>query len=370
MTEFGVDYNWEHRGPPGAEEETPFISCVSLGCYCGVALSLNSMGLRDAAFPFDWNRTSMEGVIHFLRTGFRDFFQFSEVRCFPESKSSGGKMFRGEHHSIWHEDCTTVEGTTKYERRICRLLQNSARKLLFIRCLNSNIEVIEGKRLLDVLKSLFPLSDVYVLLIADCQPRDDTFFIKGTEGRLIVHCVHQGRLGTVDYGAGYPVYNYAIAFAYECAIRDEVEADFHKFDRVRTCTELLSILAPFFGGAPQHIPFSPSTLPAPCLPLGYDLMPTGDDVAATAPTRGSTWPSHAREPGSILRHGPARNTQHTRPPPGDDLNATAPRSSPATASIRRSPEGEPQAPPADWQLDPASGADWDPGQQENGTLQR
>lgn len=261
MTEFGVDYNWEHAGE---NAEIPFVSCVSLGSHCGVAACLNSLELRHAAFPFDWNRTSMQGIVHFFQTGFADFLTFSAVRSFPESKSSGGKMFSGSHHSVWHEDCSTVDGIEKYERRICRLLQNTAGRILFVRCMNTNIDVTRGEELLSVLSRLFPGSSVYLLLIADCQPFEQTFFVEGTEDRLLVHCVNRSRLGTLDYGFGFPVYRDVIAFAYKCASGIEDAEACCKIGRVRSCGHMFSLLAPFFSGDPTEVPWTPSFSPAPC----------------------------------------------------------------------------------------------------------
>lgn len=197
------DYDWE------ADPDNPTldVSCVSLGCWCAVAACLSHLKLRDAAYPFDWNRTTMQGVIHFLQTGFADFLRFWLVKPFPGSIASGEKAFCGAHHSVWHEDLSTLEGVTKYHRRISRFFGNRAQRLLFIRIVNTTTEVLDGKLLLTVLQGLFPKSDVFLLLIVDCQPLACAMVVAGTGGRLLAHCVAQWPQDVL-------VYQEAILFAY------------------------------------------------------------------------------------------------------------------------------------------------------------
>jgi len=277
-TEFGHDYNWEHT-----DAETPAVSCISLGCWCGIAACLNALKLRDAAFPFDWNRTTMQGIIHFLDTSFVDFLQFSTVKAFPESKNSGGKMFSGVHHSVWHEDCSTAEHTEKYHRRISRLLQNTATKLLFIRCLNANTEVIEGEHLLSVLRCLYPQSEVCLLLIVDCQPAAKSFVVEGTNDQLLVYCIELSKLGTVAYAGGCPVYNDAIAFAYNHLIGAYTREAYHEVNRVRSCSEMFFLLTPFFCGPADQVPYLATYLPAPVLPAGWRANPVSRQCAPAFP---------------------------------------------------------------------------------------
>lgn len=290
-TEFGMDYNWEHSG---AQMVTPPVSCVSLGCWCGVAAALNHLNLRDAAFPFDWNRTTMQGILHFCSTGFADFLHFPDVKPFPESKSSGGKMWQGAHHSVWHEDLSIADGREKYVRRISRFLQNPARTLVFIRVLNSNTEVVEGENLLRILSTLFPKSNVYLLLIADCQLEASRFVVDSTEGRLLIHCIHHSKLGTVEYGGTYPVYHEAVRLAYKQATgcTDPVSMPLLK---VRSCVELFPYLAPFFGGHPQEVPFAPTPIPAPKFPPSMSWQrlkpPFFNDQSVVAPGALAQWPT-------------------------------------------------------------------------------
>lgn len=56
----------------GMSELTPVY--VSLGRYCEPAYELRALGLRDAAYPFDWMATlNFDGVCRVIANGFKDF---------------------------------------------------------------------------------------------------------------------------------------------------------------------------------------------------------------------------------------------------------------------------------------------------------
>ena len=50
-------------------------SLMSLGSYCGVAQTFESLGLREAAGPFDWMRTDCLGVTRLIQIGFQGFLE-------------------------------------------------------------------------------------------------------------------------------------------------------------------------------------------------------------------------------------------------------------------------------------------------------
>eukprot|EP00405_Crypthecodinium_cohnii_P042493 CAMPEP_0206557908 /NCGR_PEP_ID=MMETSP0325_2-20121206/19423_1 /ASSEMBLY_ACC=CAM_ASM_000347 /TAXON_ID=2866 /ORGANISM="Crypthecodinium cohnii, Strain Seligo" /LENGTH=505 /DNA_ID=CAMNT_0054058997 /DNA_START=146 /DNA_END=1663 /DNA_ORIENTATION=+ len=193
------DYDWETNGSSkGSPTSTTdgsssslgannSVSCVSLGSYCAVASCLTHLKLREAAFPFDWNRTTIQGVVHFLKSRFSDFLQFFLVKDFVGGKDTGGKAYCGVHHSVWHENLGSGDGQAKYQRRIERLYENKAERLLFIRSLNSSDELAAAQELLSTLESIFPKSRVYLLLIVTCQRESRQYFVSGLNRRLIVH---------------------------------------------------------------------------------------------------------------------------------------------------------------------------------------
>lgn len=63
-----------------------FKAFISLGWACVTAASMGKYGLRDGAYPFDWVRSQLNGVLHFLENDFEDFL------C-REHLSEDGKIF-------------------------------------------------------------------------------------------------------------------------------------------------------------------------------------------------------------------------------------------------------------------------------------
>ncbi|CAE8648343.1 unnamed protein product [Polarella glacialis] len=53
---------------------------ISLGCFCAPSYSLQLLGLKKNSFPFDWVRSSLDGIIHCLQAG--DSKAAQEVRTF------------------------------------------------------------------------------------------------------------------------------------------------------------------------------------------------------------------------------------------------------------------------------------------------
>merc|ERR1712232_1452296 len=102
--------------------DTDHVRLVSLGGYCGPKLSFQKLGRGAETLPFDWLRTRMEGILHFLRSDFDGFFEWS-------STASGGgaiTMYRSQYHSFWHDDPNDAGMRERYTRRIKRFWEIDA----------------------------------------------------------------------------------------------------------------------------------------------------------------------------------------------------------------------------------------------------
>ncbi|CAK0808484.1 unnamed protein product, partial [Prorocentrum cordatum] len=53
------------------------VQVVSVGSYCGAKLTLRRLGLGEAHMPFDWMRTSVRGLIHWLQHDFEGFLDWT-----------------------------------------------------------------------------------------------------------------------------------------------------------------------------------------------------------------------------------------------------------------------------------------------------
>merc|ERR1711879_455765 len=112
-------------------QELPMIA-VSLGSYCATRASIDAVGLGAEFLPFDWIRTTLHGVIKFLRDDFEGYFQYS-----TKMPVSGTKMvmLRSSEHSFWHHDVDDPDVRAKLQRRIERLrsIKQLAKPIIFVR---------------------------------------------------------------------------------------------------------------------------------------------------------------------------------------------------------------------------------------------
>lgn len=121
--------------PPGEREadvELDAVRLVSLGCFCGPKLSFQRLGRGAETLPFDWVRTRREGLLHLMRNDFEGFFDFTTKKPVPGSQMT---MFRGYHHSFWHDNPTESSMRERYTRRIQRWkeIDGSRFPVLFVR---------------------------------------------------------------------------------------------------------------------------------------------------------------------------------------------------------------------------------------------
>ncbi|CAK9077059.1 unnamed protein product [Durusdinium trenchii] len=143
------------------------LQLVSLGSFCGMKFSIQRLGLGDAHLPFDWIRTTSQGLERFLKHGFDDFFVAKRYDL-PEA---GMKVHRAEHHSFWHDDVSQPEVREKLLRRVNRFLglaENTpeSRDLLFIRSCACTDELREAEALYSALCGRFTVGPGRRLLLA------------------------------------------------------------------------------------------------------------------------------------------------------------------------------------------------------------
>ncbi|CAE7675187.1 unnamed protein product [Symbiodinium pilosum] len=176
----------KYKDAPVADPETARVQLVSLGSYCGPKLSFQKMGRGAETLPFDWIRTRMSGILRFLRSNFEGFYDFTTQQRVPETGSMM-VMFRGYHHSFWHDDPTEPKMHERYNRRIARLfdinsvvarsITSSAvktddwvRPVLFVRSIVSNEEVLQIPELMVELRKHFGQS-ARLLMVLESQRR-------------------------------------------------------------------------------------------------------------------------------------------------------------------------------------------------------
>lgn len=156
-------------------EASHWIQVVSVGSYCGAKLSLRRLGFGEAHMPFDWMRTTVYGLLHWLR---HDFEGFMDWTTRLEVVQSGQRMtvYRTQNASFWHDDLEDEVDREKLRRRIQRFLNlgkaDSNRALLFIRSAAGTDEIKHSEMLLALLQERFQSAGrrVFLLVILEDQP--------------------------------------------------------------------------------------------------------------------------------------------------------------------------------------------------------
>lgn len=166
---------------------------VSLGCYCGVARALQAVGLKQFAYPFDWVRTPIEGIIQCLDTCFADFMTYTI--CRDEGKK--GKLYTGSlwGGSFWHHDPASPKALDDFTRRVERLLgmREVARSTprVFVFAVNSSNELRQVFRLHSSLKRALPDACVYLVVLIDYQTSPGPLCVAGDAASIIFYRIHE-----------------------------------------------------------------------------------------------------------------------------------------------------------------------------------
>ncbi|KAG5509159.1 hypothetical protein JKF63_06168 [Porcisia hertigi] len=77
---------------------------VSLGGWCGPALMLGKLGLRKEAYPFDFSRVTLDGLMHFIQNGFAEGFYPPGPPPYRPECVGPWVLFRGQHTAFAHFD--------------------------------------------------------------------------------------------------------------------------------------------------------------------------------------------------------------------------------------------------------------------------
>eukprot|EP00930_Biecheleria_cincta_P041287 TRINITY_DN2827_c0_g1_i3.p1 TRINITY_DN2827_c0_g1~~TRINITY_DN2827_c0_g1_i3.p1 ORF type:complete len:331 (+),score=64.00 TRINITY_DN2827_c0_g1_i3:427-1419(+) len=154
---------------------TEHVRLISLGCMCGPKLSFQQLGRGAETLPFDWVRSRLEGILHFMRSNFESFYDYKTVR-----DCAGMTMYRSKYHSFFHDNPDDEGMREKYSRRIDRFMHidASSAPALFVRAVASTNELHLVAELFSELVSRFG-EQTHLLIILDYQTR--------MQGPAVVH---------------------------------------------------------------------------------------------------------------------------------------------------------------------------------------
>jgi hypothetical protein len=166
---------------------------VSLGSWCGVALTLEKMGLRKAAYPFDYVRSPQDGVIQCLENDFENFLSFTEFsvqrngKKFYYGASWGGSFY---HHDI-ESECTQKMFSRRIERFLGVANEKKPSSRVFIRAANTPQDVQDAEKLLVALEQKFQGVPVYLLTLVDMQKNARLFRLQNAHPNMLFYHVRK-----------------------------------------------------------------------------------------------------------------------------------------------------------------------------------
>lgn len=309
---------------------------VSLGCFCAVAHALQALGLKTCTYPFDWNRSPVEGVIQCLQTEFRGFTNCSFSRDEgPKGMLHGGTSWGG---SFWHHDVKSSKVQADFARRIERFLGKKdtapTKPRVFVRAVNSTQEIGASLRLRDALRRALPKAQIYLLILVDLQrttgllrlsapSTEDVLFARVTDSLF----ANQARQWTIEKHS--VAYTEAIVQAVQVWARGPRALP--RVREVRDLQTLASQLDAFDGGNTNDQLFMPRRVAQTSMPPSY--LPR---------------PSTPRDPGPATAKAAsaARPTSPVAAKPTTSPYALKPLTSPPAKPLT-SQSAKPPTPPSD-----------------------
>lgn len=171
---------WQQLGilqDPNIERWASNVEFISLGCYCGPAKALQMLGLRKRAYPLDFMRSDVFGVLKLLKAKFKNFLDWKgepKPGVVPNemtySTTWGG--------SFWHHDISDPKVRADFQRRVDRLMGEDPKVPLgkprfFVHAVNGSAGVAHVHELHAELLKLLPGTPVYLLTLIDNQPEEE-----------------------------------------------------------------------------------------------------------------------------------------------------------------------------------------------------
>jgi len=155
------------------------VEFISLGNYCLPSIALAMLGLRKVAYPFDYVRSSAQGVLQLFSTEFDGF-----LTGIPVNTRDFGLTFQNTcwGGSFWHHDICKPEVKGTMQRRVERLLGRKevpkSKPRIFIRTVNSTEEIGLTFELYTILRTVYE-GQVKLLTIIELQSGEGPIGLHG-----------------------------------------------------------------------------------------------------------------------------------------------------------------------------------------------
>ena len=162
------------------------INFISIGGWCGTKIFLQQNDYKEASFPFDYVRSSIEGVINCIETNFENYFP-----KVLERKNNYGyyRPFLGKYIGFYNEDLTDINSINSFQRKINRFNEKLSQPIdvCFLRTIcrdDYNDEIKYYKELQYAINKSYPHINYIIVFIIPNQ--DVTQYYKELDNKTFI----------------------------------------------------------------------------------------------------------------------------------------------------------------------------------------
>jgi len=233
---------------------------ISLGCCCAVSNAMQLIGLKRNSYPFDWVRSSLEGIMHCLDVQFEDFLTYSTYTVSDQYVVFGGTRWGG---SFWHHNLEIPMTRSDMARRVSRFYGRenvpTCTPKVFVRGVNSTREINAALRFKRCLHDALPGQDISMLFIVELQTAEGPMAVTGQDGLLIYGIPETETMfnmgqGTDAFRLCSETYTRALAFAIKHWAGESTPGQVRMFDNLN---QLSAACVQFDGGDAGRELFTP-----------------------------------------------------------------------------------------------------------------
>lgn len=188
------------------------MNYISIGGWCGTKMSLKSL-VNEATLPFDYVRSSIEGIIDCIENDFQNFFP-NEIkidnRFYPKWVG-----FVGEYIGFYHNDHNLFDEKVieSFKRKIIRFDEKIKKNnCIFLRTIVSvhyEDEIKQYKKLQDAIDKKYPNISYIICFIILNQPK--TQYYKHLDDRTFLFTLNNTPNHYINIENEYkPIYDFLI----------------------------------------------------------------------------------------------------------------------------------------------------------------
>lgn len=186
------------------------IDYISLGGWCGTKVALSQANLsNEATLPFDYVRSSFEGIIDCIENDFKNYFP-KQIKIDP--RFSEYKPFLGKYIGFYHNNLYDPEVRQSFLRKIERFNEKllSAKKIAFFRTIVTNDyhdEILQVERLQKAIEKKYPNLKYIIIFVIPNQPV--TAYYKHINKKVFIFTVNDLSYDDANLGNEYkPIFDF------------------------------------------------------------------------------------------------------------------------------------------------------------------